>query len=1233
MKRMLMTLRCMVPLLLPVLSHATAWHIPPTYPRAFIANNGQFNGRNLGPWEVLYAIDNGPFQVYFSREGITYRFDEKYREKHEGKEQDAKEELREITRKLKKGPEPVRMKSDVVQMAWVNGAAGVDLQAEGLRPDYFNYAMGSNDIHFDQVPAYTRLTYKNLWPGIDAVFSFDEQEGFNYSFVLAPGADPSLIRMRYETPLRWSLAESGGLRFRTRFGPMTHSAPKAFTGSVNGQTVDCAFEKTGGVVSFRLAAYDRSQSLVIDPWVVFPPSPNSNKVWEVETDNAGNVYAYAGDMPFTLRKYGPGGNLIWSYLTPWDSAGFWVGGMITHPNGDTYMTSGSNGEIRKINPAGVQQWYNNPNALTSYEYWSLAFSCDLSRLVIGGSRAAFSIPFPVIRGTIMEINLSNGAILTTREVGFGNIIGIPPNIQEASSICVAPNGNYYFLTLDSVGAIDVNLTAPIFKVSTGYSFDYYIPGYGFGTKQPISAIRASAAAFYTTNGNTVVKHDLLTGAVLATAAIPNGLNTPTFLGRRVQGNGGLDLDSCGNVYAGSGTGVYKFDAQLNLLGSASTSGPVYDVDVSASGEVVASGANFVASLSMGSCQVYRPGCVTILTASVVSTNVDCAGNCTGSATASSLGGLPPLSYAWSNGATSAVISGLCAGTYTVIVSDANGLSDSVTIQITAPANALSAITNVVNANCGATNGAVSVNASGGTAPYAYLWSPFGATTAGLTGVGAGNYTVLITDNNGCTFSTGATVGNSNGPSLTSVTTAPATCGLSNGTAAITVNGGAPPFTYSWSPNVSSGPTATGLAPGIYTVQITDAAGCVSDTVLAVGAIPGFTLQPNTTSATCGLSTGTASVTVNGGIAPFTYTWTPNVSTGATATGLATGAYTVLVTDSAGCTSDTLLTVVDIPGFSLQPTSAAATCGLSNGTAAVTVNGGAAPFVYSWTPNVSSGTAASGLPAGAYTVQVTDSIGCVSDTILTVADIPLFTAQLSSTPSCTTGNASAFVTITGGTTPYTYAWLPSGGNGPVASGLGNGWYRVTTGDANGCTRTDSVFVVIFTPPVADAGIDQSITPGSGIALQASGGLSYVWTPATGLSCTSCSAPFAAPDSSTRYCVTVTDNNGCTDDDCIQVTVREDIQCGEVYVPNVFRPAEETNPENSRFCVYNPCLIALEFAVYNRWGEKVFETSDAATCWDGTFKGQDLPSGTYVYGGKAKLRDGRDVTLKGNVTLLR
>ena len=140
-----------------------------------------------------------------------------------------------------------------------------------------------------------------------------------------PGVDPGVIQMAYSGDVRSALASSGDLVFKTHFGPLTDHAPVSF--DAEGQTISTSFVKKGNTVGFNIGSYDGSKPITIDPWVVFPPSPNSNKVWEVETDAVGNVYTYSGDMPFTLRKYNSSGVLQWTYLTSWDSSGYWVGGM------------------------------------------------------------------------------------------------------------------------------------------------------------------------------------------------------------------------------------------------------------------------------------------------------------------------------------------------------------------------------------------------------------------------------------------------------------------------------------------------------------------------------------------------------------------------------------------------------------------------------------------------------------------------------------------------------------------------------------------------------------------------------------------------------------------------------------------------------------------------------------------------------------------------------------------
>jgi gliding motility-associated-like protein len=753
--------------------------------------------------------------------------------------------------------------------------------------------------------------------------------------------------------------------------------------------------------------------------------------------------------------------------------------MITHPNGETYMCSGSNGELRKIDANGGQVWYNNPNALfNTYEYWSLAFNCDLTKLVVGGSQSVFGLP-PAIKGVIMRINTANGAMTSPTVVGNGSTVAIPPNVQEVSSVCQAPNGNFYFLTLDSVGAIKDDLSAVVFKASTGYHFDYYIPGYGFGTKQPISAIRAAGSCFYTQNGNTLDKRDLLTGAILASASIPGGISTTSFFGTKLNGNGGLDIDACGNVYVGSGNGVYKFDAALNLLSSATTPGEVYDVDVSANGEVAAAGRNFLATFAMGACAQQSFVCGNVLDVTATATSTGCTAPCSGTAAASPTGGTPPYSYLWSNGATNQQVIGLCAGIYTVLVTDATGQLDSATVSVSAPS--------------------------------------------------AVNLTVAST---------------------------PASCTLSDGTATVTVTGGTPPYAYSWSSSGNSSATVTGLAPGSYSVSVTDAAGCTATQSFVIGSPSTINLTVATTPGHCGLPDGTAGAAVTGGTPPYSFTWAPSGSSAASVSGLSAGNYSVLVTDASGCTV-------------------------------------------------------------AQTFVITDTAG--------------FTAAGLSIPVCGTNNGVAGVTVTGATPPVTYSWSPGGATASILSGLSSGIYTCVITDATGCSGSVSVNVIAYPDVIADAGPDVTIVPGDSIRLDASGGVDYQWVSGTPLSCTQCNDPVAAPSATTSYCVRVTDSNGCSATDCVTVTVNT--ECGEIFVPNAFSPDGADNPENEKECVYGRCIVSLEFSIYDRWGEKVFQTTDKEICWDGTYKGQKMNSGVFVYTLKAILLDGTEVTKTGDITLIR
>lgn len=365
------------------------------------------------------------------------------------------------------------------------------------------------------------------------------------------------------------------------------------------------------------------------------------------------------------------------------------------------------------------------------------------------------------------------------------------------------------------------------------------------------------------------------------------------------------------------------------------------------------------------------------------TNATCSNN-NGTATANVSGGSAPYTYTWMpGGQTTSSITGLSAGTYTCIVTDAGGCNDTSICTIAAGGLYLTLSETDALCNGGNTGSATVTNVSGGVAPYTYLWTPGGQTTSTATGLSAGSYYVNVTDANGCSGNDSIIVGEPyplTFDTLSFVTGA--SCTGNNGTAYLGIYGGTYPYTYSWTPSGETTAEATGLSAGTYTVTITDANGC-SVTNSAVVPASGPIDSIVTGNDSCyGESNGFASVaSVSGGIAPYTYSWAPGGSTNSTITGLSAGNYTVTVTDSTGCSGTTLVTIYQPAQIVIYDTITAADSGC-NGTAWVTASGGTAPYTYNWYPSVNSHTDTSGyydyadsLCSGSYLLCVTDANGC------------------------------------------------------------------------------------------------------------------------------------------------------------------------------------------------------------------------------------------------------------------
>ncbi len=249
----------------------------------------------------------------------------------------------------------------------------------------------------------------------------------------------------------------------------------------------------------------------------------------------------------------------------------------------------------------------------------------------------------------------------------------------------------------------------------------------------------------------------------------------------------------------------------------------------------------------------------------------------------------------------------------------------------------------------------------------------------------------------------------------------------------------------------------------------------------------------------------------------------------------------------------------------------------------------------------------------------------------------FSANVSNTTILCYGTCTGTATVTpiNGNSPYSYSWntVPIQTT-QTATGLCEGNYQVIVNDASG--YADTVITTILQPIAitANAGTNITILSGSSTLLNASGGNTYSWSPSTGLSCTTCANPLASPLITTDYCVTVTDTNSCTDSACIRVTI--EIQCpsnNNFSVPNAFSPNNDGHNDVLKLDGWKNCVTEFTFSIYDRWGEKVFESDDPAKGWDGVFKGKFMDPGVFVYYINATTLDGEKIFKKGNISLIR
>lgn len=639
---------------------------------------------------------------------------------------------------------------------------------------------------------------------------------------------------------------------------------------------------------------------------------------------------------------------------------------------------------------------------------------------------------------------------------------------------------------------------------------------------------------------------------------------------------------------------------------------------------------------------------------IASVNVACYGDATGSIALTVNGGTGPgYSYSWNqNVSTTNQANNIAAGNYNITITDQANCTKDTLVAVTQPAAPLSTTTVFTDVTCfGFNDGTITTTPAGGTGNYNYAWSPNSGNSGAVTGLGAGTFTVTITDANNCTITDQASIIEP----AAALTLVPAQTdllcnGVSTGQATVTASGGTAPYSYTWNPNAGNGSTITNLAAGQYNLTVTDDHTCTATVSYTLTQPPALTVTAAVTDAQCnGNADGQITLTAGGGTvaADYGYQWAaPVTSTTNIADNLNATTYAFTITDDNNCTLTSTATV-NQPAI-LQTTVSIddVICfGENSGIVTAQPSGGTPQYALTITAdgvNFQSdvNNRFVNLIADDYVVIVNDANGCTDTTQITINEPALITNTFTPTDITCFGYNDGRITFTatnGGIPGYTYT-LDNGtqNNTGAFTGLTPGNYTITVSDANNCTILETTTI---TEPDA-LSIDVTPDPvtvkiGETIQLQTTvnqtGAVTYDWQPPMGLDCYDCAAPVFSGNYSATYTVTLTNSLGCTGTSQVTVTV---IPNYDVFVPNVFTPNGDGTNDTWGIFGNLPGIKQIEIAVFNRIGEKVYQSNDVNFQWDGNYKGAPAPPGVYVYTAKfVWLNNHSDNDYKGTITLMR
>ncbi|OOG70553.1 hypothetical protein B0E43_18310 [Algoriphagus sp. A40] len=623
------------------------------------------------------------------------------------------------------------------------------------------------------------------------------------------------------------------------------------------------------------------------------------------------------------------------------------------------------------------------------------------------------------------------------------------------------------------------------------------------------------------------------------------------------------------------------------------------------------------------------------------------------------GGVPPYTFRWNTNETTQNRTNLYAGTYTVLISDSQGTSHTERIIIQPPFPLILNPVEKKDATCGSGyDGYAKISVKIGrndfeadSPPYEIKWSHGLKDVWEAEGLAPGVYTVLVSDKYNCDVSVSFEIkAAAEGIQVSESIQNPVCESPDSGQISLNVSGGVAPYTYSWS-NGAKTKDLDQISSGAYQVLITDSKGCSFQASYTIESLGSVQISSKTKAPSCqGSSDGEIEVSALGGKAPFTYLWSTGQSS-PKITGLSSGTYSVKISDTSGCTVEQQFSLTNPTSLSLEvlenrPVSCS---GKADGGISLKISGAKGTYRLSWSDGIKDLLQRKDLVAGTYTITATDESGCSVSTQVTVTESQKIQARIETSldVDCASGKATgvAWISIQGGKEPYTIKWNSSTANSREINFNAAGILKASVTDALGCTveteakvdfpnqntqgaRLDFQYRKLAITSEPEVMVKEEILFESEIAPEI---IVWEWEFGDGNK-SSDKDPVHIFSKVGEFEVKLTgyDVYGCStfEINTIQVTSPTEL----IVIPNAFSP--NGDGLNDFFMPKIRAISSFQMEIFNPWGEKLHITqSPESRGWDGTYKGQLVPAGNYLYQITYTTLDGNSMTRTGGITLIR